>query len=199
MLSNLALAQLALESYDRATHECGNSAAFVTHRPDCIVIAFRGTNDPIDILADLWAIPWKPNEVGAWVHRGFWLYLKPLVEPLMQEIRNSRLPVELVGHSLGGAAACIFAAICLRHELMVQGLTTFGAPRPGYDSLANIIHQIPGRRFVVEGDQVTDVPPSWFAFPYVHHKIESELPGKDGFIDHPMQGYVEALLAQSSA
>lgn len=192
LINDLGLALCSQESYDRANVWSGNSCAQITKRSDSIIIAFRGTNDPIDIMADLWAIPWKPKEVGAWVHRGFWLYLSPLVDPIFHQIDACGLPIYLTGHSLGGASACIFAAMCRRRGLEVENLTTFGSPRAGSDSLANQIWDIPGKRFVIEGDQVASVPPGWL-FPYVHDRQAAMLPGIDGPIDHPVSGYVDAL------
>jgi len=192
-VNDLDLAKLSHDSYSLATHIKGNAAALLTEADDSLVIAFRGTNDAIDVMADIWAIPWKPAKIGAWVHRGFWLYLEPLVDWLDIEIHRYNLPVHLTGHSLGGAAACLFAAICECRGLKVSSLTTFGAPRPGYESLARITSNIEGKRYVIDGDQVTSVPPSWFAFPYCHDREETLLDGIDGIIDHPIKGYIDRL------
>lgn len=186
-------ARLSLESYDDATVEIGNSAALVEIVDGTQVIAFRGTNDLQDAAHNIWAVPWKPDALNAWVHRGFWLYTINLIEPLTKLILRRNLPLALTGHSLGGAAAVIFAAYCQSKGIKVSALHTFGAPRPGYESLANKTFRIPGNRYVIEGDAVPSVPPSWFAFPYTHDRPAAILPGIPGLIDHPMTGYVEAL------
>lgn len=192
-MKDIDLANFALESYEKSNIWSGNSCVQVSYTGQGIVIAFRGTNDPIDFMADLWAVPWKPKQLGAWVHRGFWLYVEPLIDMLLEKIDASGAEIHLTGHSLGGAAACIFAAVCRRRGIRIESLTTFGAPKPGFDSLADKIWDIPGKRFVVDGDQVTMVPPGW-VLPYVHDRAETTLPGIDGPIDHPMQNYVDALV-----
>jgi len=186
-------ARLSLASYDDATVEIGNSAALVELVDGHQVIAFRGTNDGLDVLHDLIAFPWKPDALNVWVHRGFWAYTNNLIEPLTKLILRRNLPVHLTGHSLGGAAALIFAAYCQNNGIKISGIHTFGAPRAGYESLASKTYRIPGNRYVIEGDAVPSVPPSWFAFPYTHDRPATMLPGIPGIIDHPMSGYVEAL------
>lgn len=184
-------ATLANDSYHDASIEIGNSACLVDHVGGELHIGFRGSDDKTDWLGNVWAIPWKPAELDAWVHRGFWLYTKPLIDPLLNMIGSS--PVRLTGHSLGGAAACIFAGVCVRHGIEVRSLTTFGAPRPGYQSLSDLTGWMNGRRYVIEGDSVAEVPISWFAFPYKHDRPASVLPGMPGWSDHPMSGYLKRL------
>lgn len=196
MVTDLQLAKLSHDAYNIATHVKRNRAVLIAEGESEAVVAFRGTNGPIDMIANLLAIPWKPKEIDAWGHCGFWLYACPLFDYIIKTLRQIGKPAVLTGHSLGGSSANFFGAACLKYyKYPVERLTTFGAPRSGYDSLSNITSKIPGRRYVIEGDQVTILPPSWFVFPYVHDRPETLLPGIPGPIDHRMTGYIAALEA----
>jgi len=194
--SDLYLAELAQRAYDSPNINEGYSSAVFKEESEFCAIAIAGTNDFVDVMVDLWAIPWKPKRLNAWVHRGFWKHLYPLLDPLLEGIRyTSTKPVYLTGHSLGGAAANIFAAICYQEDIDIRGLTTFGSPRVGYKSLTELTKSIPGKRFVIDGDQVTQVPPSWFAFPYMHDRSAFLFPDNDKnkVLEHPMAGYLDMI------
>lgn len=191
MMTNYLMAELSNEAYQRATIESDNAAVLVERDGDDAYIAFRGSDSLGDWADNLWAIPWRPKSLDAWVHRGFWIHLSEVLCPLILHAGSRRL--HIAGHSLGGAVANLFAAHCVQLGLPVHSLTTFGSPMPGYDSLSLITRWIPGKRFVIDGDQVAGLPPSWFAFPYQHDRPATYLPGVPGIIDHPMPHYLTRL------
>jgi triacylglycerol lipase len=92
------------------------------------VIAFRGTNDVRDWLADADVL--RVKRIGCKVHRGF-----DHGERLLHYRLTNELPqcsrYWITGHSLGGALATLYAVRLADAGLNVAGLYTFGSPRVG--------------------------------------------------------------------
>ncbi|KAM0913867.1 hypothetical protein ACQ4PT_011891 [Festuca glaucescens] len=155
--------------------------AFVGVAPDprSIIIAFRGTQEhsASNWIEDLF---WKqldvtyPGMPDAMVHHGF--YSAYYNTTLRHEISKSvqwawktygKLPINVVGHSMGGALAS-FCALDLSvkygsHEVQ---LITFGQPRVGNPAFAAYFNdQVPRTtRVTHENDIVPHLPPY---FPYL--------------------------------
>ncbi|EQL02008.1 hypothetical protein G6O67_002408 [Ophiocordyceps sinensis] len=134
-----------------------------------IVVAFRGTYSITNTIVDLSTIPQQyipypslddgdgdggppgrpRHECGnCTVHMGFlqsWRNARKVVLPELKALkaRYPSLPIHLVGHSLGGAVACL-AALELRLLLGWDDVlvTTFGEPRVGNYQLARLIDTV---------------------------------------------------------
>lgn len=137
-----------------------------------IVIAFRGTYSITNTVVDLSTVPQKylpypsPDHGGddperpdhkcdnCTVHQGFlesWQEARKLVLPELEELRAKHpdYPIHLVGHSLGGAVACLAAlelTVSLGYENVI--VTTFGEPRTGNYELARYVDAV----FSLDGD-----------------------------------------------
>lgn len=148
-------------------------------RRGAILVAFRGTYSITNTIVDLSTIPQQyipypsPDEgdegpperpehqcANCTVHMGFlqsWRSARKVVLPELEALRAQypTLPIHLVGHSLGGAVACL-AALELR---LARGwddvlVTTFGEPRVGNHQLARFIDKV----FELDGEAD---PESW--------------------------------------
>ncbi|KAJ6445639.1 triacylglycerol lipase FGL2 [Purpureocillium lavendulum] len=150
--------------------ENGNVAART--RRGAIIVAFRGTYSITNTIVDLSTVPQKyvpypsPDD-GAepsppsreppehrcdncTVHMGFlesWRNARRVVVPELLRLRakHPSYPIQLVGHSLGGAVACL-AALELKVSLGFDGVsvTTFGEPRLGNYHLAHFVDAVFG-------------------------------------------------------
>ena len=102
----------------------------VTNDPKTLIIAFRGTSDLTDVATDL-----DSHIVEAWpdadvyAHRGFSERAKRVYEAFGEYVHPGTVQVWLTGHSLGGAAAHIYARRLLaEHPNLKVTLVTFGSP-----------------------------------------------------------------------
>lgn len=168
MISSKTLAELVVRGYVEETIRLPGDVEVLletVNQTQCVVV--RGTEfSPcgwMDIVRDIRILPWYDSRAG-WGRAGF---LKGAQKVLAHAgLRNLMLikgmPVCLAGHSLGGAIACIVAAILLGEgkspdELQLE---TFGCPRPGFDGLVEKLDKIERQKhWVNEGDLVTTVPP----------------------------------------
>ena len=126
------------------------------------IISFRGTDNGWNILSDIDVRPWRDDELGLILHRGF----KDTAGYLFSDIRkNYRLDnvVLLTGHSLGGAIAQIIG-LWLDEQGHVVQIYTFGSPKVSTTFLGN---EPPHYRVVIGSDPVPFLPP----YPYVHSGI----------------------------
>lgn len=131
-----------------------------------IVVAFRGTYSLANTVVDLSTVPQEyvpypdPGDGGrkhrsgngteqqcmnCTVHMGFlesWRQARKLVLPVLKNARSRHpsYPVRLVGHSLGGAVACL-AALELKVGFGWDDLTvtTFGEPQAGNAAFASLV------------------------------------------------------------
>ncbi|PHH72425.1 hypothetical protein CDD80_4549 [Ophiocordyceps camponoti-rufipedis] len=139
---------------------CGY-AALNPSAPEILVV-FRGTYSLANTVMDLSSLPQPyqpypsppppgrqhPDCANCSVHAGFfrsWESARPVVLPSITAAREG-IPgatVHLVGHSLGGAVACL-AALELKATLGWPDVrvTTFGEPRVGNEALSHYINTI---------------------------------------------------------
>ena len=109
-----------------------DTQAMVAETDDAVIVAYRGTQQPIDFVTDAAVVP---NLLG--VHSGFYdatLAALPFVTAAIDEAGDKEL--WLTGHSLGGALAQVTAfdyaaanAVVAGSAPTVQGVVTFGSPR----------------------------------------------------------------------
>ncbi|KAK3192690.1 hypothetical protein K4F52_001044 [Lecanicillium sp. MT-2017a] len=170
-----------------------------TLKPGAIIVAFRGTYSIANTIVDLSTVPQEyvpypsPDDdddndsprtrrvcTNCTVHSGFfgaWESAKDTVIAQLLELRREHpdLPVHLVGHSLGGAVACL-AALELKTSLGWDNVvvTTFGEPRVGNAGLVDFIDGVFGldstserslyRRVTHTNDPVPLLPPGEWGY-----------------------------------
>ena len=154
----------AFDFFDR-----GDTQAFVTANDDCVLLAFRGTEQLLaDWLSDL-HIHLTGGPLGK-VHEGFaaglnavWLDVLQALRDLQAEDRDAGRPPRtlwVTGHSLGAALATLAVAKLIERAEPVDGLYTYGSPRCGdadfsaaFDARFSSAYRIVNRN-----DVVTRVP-----------------------------------------
>lgn len=152
-------------SWSAKLYEKNDTQCVVFQGAEDVVFAFRGTES--DHLKDLKSdidVRHKTIEGAGWVYQGFhdaMCQLKDELTALVDKIQGRH--IWLTGHSLGGVEAIQFGDYLARSEYEIDGVVTFGSPRPGgaefkggYNArLGDITH-----RFMAYTDPVPLVP-SW--------------------------------------
>ena len=156
---------IAVDHGQRPFETTGSGNSYASSGPG-IVVAFRGTYSITNTVVDLSTVPQvyvpypSPDDGGeapakpehecknCTVHMGFlesWKQARELVIPQLRVLREEypAYPIQLVGHSLGGAVACL-AALELRVALGYENVvvTTFGEPRVGNYGLARFVDKV---------------------------------------------------------
>ena len=139
---------------------------FLAKTSDYAVLAFRGTepDEFRDTLQDI-KIPLVPFDRPGNVHAGFLEALEHVwqqVEPGLQALEASGIPVWITGHSLGAALATLAAA-----RWPPAALFTFGSPRVGDSDFHKGVSSLSIHRAVNCADVVTTVPPAGFGYQHV--------------------------------
>ena len=115
----------------------GTYTIIVDHNRRQQVIAIRGTDNFDDWLTDLRIHPVFDDILNVWVHHGFQMYAREVLQDLLgpnQHIKllNPTYDTYITGHSLGGAAAVVLALYFYTHyptALHVEGVYTYGQPK----------------------------------------------------------------------
>ena len=132
-----------------------DSEVLIAAAPDgTAYLAFRGTENVLDLMTDLAAWP-VPHRTGGWVHWGFrkaWQLLQAEVGAWLASAAPRRIVA--TGHSLGGAIATLCAADHPGAELV-----TFGCPLVGSAKFAAQFAQRAVRRYRSCCDLVPRAPP----------------------------------------
>lgn len=161
-----------LEVHDLSVKEIDHGAnqVFVFRSATHCIVAFRGTEMlPEDWLTDAKAQflrdPWGIGDETVAVHSGFYGALDLVWEDLQLELAETKTPVWLTGHSLGGALAllCAYRLHLKPNTPTIGGVYTFGQPRIGNAALiARCAPELSQRvfRYVNGSDVVPLVPPS---------------------------------------
>lgn len=148
--------------------DASRSQGVVIEQADRIIVAYRGTTYE-DILTNAKLSMTQGPFLVSRVHRGFLSYASRPIAFIRDRLNECPAkPVIFTGHSLGGAAAVISAAV-LRSQIrnQIQMSVTFGCPRIGDGDFAAISHyEIPHERWVHANDGVPRVP---FAFRGYRH------------------------------
>ena len=144
------------------------------------VIGFRGTEaDAIDILRDLRIFPWYNKNIG-WSHSGFLKGSLGILKSL-EAYLDKEEPLDLVGHSLGGALALNVGLLLISRGYNVKGITTFGAPRSLlFGTAKKVRKRLKDKNIVIKeyynlGDPVSSVPSKFLGYQHVN-KIPTKLP-----------------------
>jgi hypothetical protein len=167
------------------TNSSLNLLAFIGYdnTANTIIISFRGTvsTSIVNWIADLTVQQISPFPVypTAQVHEGFWKSWLALKNPLMTELRSMpKVPIQVTGHSLGGALAslCAFDLVYNEH-LNIKNVYTFGQPRVGNFDFSELHKRaIPNNwRLTHAKDLVVHAPPQ--SSNYWHEILEIFYPG----------------------
>lgn len=153
-----------------ADEHLGSTNGFVARNKDHLVIAFRGSDDVLDLAVNLTATQYEsPEQYEGAVHQGFmdalegvWIELRDLVDSLYIEGQT----IWITGHSLGGALATLTAKRLAKFMEPVHCIT-FGQPRVGDpDFFQN--YAVKHHRFVNELDVIPKLPPRGVFTRYWH-------------------------------
>ncbi|QEH33147.1 Lipase (class 3) [Aquisphaera giovannonii] len=178
-----------------AFFEADDTQCFLATSPGAVLLAFRGTEQLADWLANLNVI-YTTRPYGT-VHRGF-LGAFQVVEPQLRialgGFRGRKLL--LTGHSLGGALAMIAAAEW-QGTFPIDRIYTYGQPAVGRSSYVSFMEShYDGKifRFVNDDDVVPQVPPTYrHVGKLIHFDATGNLEGLAGAItERPSPRMVEA-------
>lgn len=143
--------------------DAGDVAARITAIGELDVVAFRGTVDIADWLRDFDAVPLYDPRVGS-CHAGFLTGARAVLPAIINHRALEQRPRVLVGHSLGGALALVLGGLLIAAGQPPLHVETYGAPRAGFDTLANVYDGVSVAQYRNGNDPVPEVP----VFPYRH-------------------------------
>ena len=180
--------------------------AFVAGWPNCIIVAFRGTEP--EAIED-WATDLKAKKTGGpfggRVHRGFkralsvvwenydlpggkvFVGMETTIKRFQKQLLNTHKRIGpslwFTGHSMGAALATLATADLVEDGHIVQGLYTFGSPRVGDERFSDAFDVKFNRhyRMVNNNDIVTRVPTRSMGY---RHCGNFWYIGEDGSIDN---------------
>ncbi|MEM9484267.1 MAG: lipase family protein [Cyanobacteria bacterium P01_F01_bin.116] len=158
-----------------------DTQAFIFRTEDCIVLAFRGSQEIRDWYTNFSTQLRKftirregQTTVSSYkgrVHTGFFLGWASIEKKVLAQIKRwqddlspdeTLPPLFVTGHSLGGALATMAAASLQDNNMNVAGLYTFGQPRVGDLTFTRQLNTaLSGKafRFINNNDVVPHVPP----------------------------------------
>lgn len=183
----------AIAPYWQLVHplDIANTEAMICRRgAEATALVFRGTEAS---RGNLWDIFQNIGTMAEWegpgsVHSGYLKYVNriyPYASKLLASLAGA--PLFVTGHSMGGAAATLFAAKnSIGSPVKVDALVTFGAPKCMNREAASILEALPTRRYVNEFDLAVYWPLNpWF----VHHCEPTPHPGRG----HSVTTYKESF------
>jgi lysozyme family protein len=142
------------ETFDHIIEGPSGVYAAVKRIGDTDYVTFRGTVTLTDWVHNVEA--WTVNVKGiGHVHYGFHLGMPETWAKISAVIGPKFV---IAGHSRGAAQAKICAAYALRDGKKPQALIVFGAPRAGYQELADLLKAVPSKSYRNLNDPVTKVP-----------------------------------------
>lgn len=148
----------------------GSASGFVACNTEHLVVAFRGSDDYLDLAVNLTASHNSELDYyGGAVHHGFAMALEAVwieLRAIIDQYHRSDQRIWLTGHSLGGALATL-AAKRLDSFLTRVRCITFGQPRVG-DPLFYRNYTVDHDRFVNELDMIPKLPPRSLFARYWH-------------------------------
>lgn len=169
------------------------------------LLAFRGTAGMLDLVTDSHLSP-KLNQGSQLVHAGFQKTFDSLFEQVKTALalRESSIDtIHIVGHSLGGAIATLYANWISQHLNMQVKLYTFGSPRVGMDGFSKTLTRRLGADNIHRTYHRTDIIPMIPLWPYYHTPFNGidcylDSPGFPGLNYHSMQKYKDRVAGQTS-
>ena len=157
-----------------------DTQGFMVTHGEGVILAFRGTQQVVDLATDLWFGPtYHAAAPSSRVHKGFRRAYEEVRTKMLEEIdRRHPSRVFVTGHSLGGAIAT-FAALDIAQEDDNISVTmyNFGSPRVGDLGFATFYneHVDDSFRVVAPGDPVTELP-SRVSWPVAYRHVNHERP-----------------------
>lgn len=144
-----------------------NSArAIVASDAQNVVVAFRGTSNITDGLADLDIVPAREShDPRKHIHAGFYDYTMSVFDRVASEMFRqgaAHKHIWFTGHSLGGAMAAVFGYLAINPGRLSAAIITFGQPFAFSLEAAREMVTTHGSRyirFVNQLDPVPRVPP----------------------------------------
>jgi len=152
-----------------------DTQAYIVNVPHRTYFIFRGTDSMTDVFIDLDVRKSKIfADSDAEVHTGFKKQYDEIKHQVFDYVDKhcDNKNVYCIGHSLGSAAAAIFAIKIQRKFENNIRCITYGSPRVGDDEFARIFNESPVvcTRVVNKNDPITMVP-SKFRFKHVGEKM----------------------------
>lgn len=213
-LSDLAYDCFNGEEENPAGSVCKDNFAFIVRRfPGYTLVAFQGSNDIVDFFKiDACFVIKEPDDEPTFppVHAGFWKAVTALIDLLRAELSHgdTRRPLYLGGHSLGGAIAILIAARLKEMAYPVAAVYGAGTPPVGAVKFYNYWQalKIPTFLLVYERDGIPFLQPKGVhVAPLVHLDERAYVrKGRPGFAwlnpfrwsawrdDHDCQNYLAA-------
>ncbi len=142
-----------------------DTQAFVAIFPDYVVLCFRGTSNLKDLVQDLKFVRTPSEDFEGEIHNGFneaFQYVKKdILEIMLANGKDRR--VYVMGHSLGGALAQLFAyKLAEEGFLSVNGIYLYGSPLVGDAVFANAFNHFWADRtylHINNKDLIARIPP----------------------------------------
>jgi triacylglycerol lipase len=121
-------------------------------------LSFRGTANLENALVDLDVSLKLNTDLNVQLHQGFGGAAKAAYTDVKSKLDKSQ-PINVTGHSLGGAVAVIMAMHLQRDGFLLNKVITFGQPKVTNVTGANVFANLPLTRVVTPKDIVPLVPP----------------------------------------
>jgi pimeloyl-ACP methyl ester carboxylesterase len=178
----------------------GASQALLAGDGGAVYAAFRGTDEPMDVLTDVRYVK-APFPGGGRVHKGFraaFLAIWPTMREALDSIEPG-LPRIYTGHSMGGALAMLAAVE--RPPALVH---VFGCPRVGNAAFVRSLAGVDITRHEARRDPVTWAPPPTSPVQVLYSLVNRRWPtlyrhaGRRAAVDsagHFMSGYERAMFS----
>jgi len=137
------------------TFQSDTTQAYLCGDGYTVFLAWRGTDEVGDVIHDARYVK-TDFTAGGRVHKGFLAAFDDLWLEIWGGLLelDSRLPLVITGHSLGGALAILSAAI-----VQPESVHVFGCPRVGNGRFVKLLAGIPITRWEARRDLVTCIPP----------------------------------------
>lgn len=137
-----------------------NACMYIEKQDRRYLVVIRGSDGITDWLQN--GMRWSVRFLGALVHAGFLAHMLELAPIFENRDNDKSLPVYLVGHSLGGAAAVLLGTkIAATYPDREVRIVTFGAPRTGQKSFRVLCSRLTNlyiRQYRHRWDIVTRLP-----------------------------------------
>lgn len=152
-----------------------DTQAFVLSTDTFILVAFRGSETPVDLMTDV-SLDLIPGTFGGELHEGFARAVDSIWAPLTAAVDrfcgDKSKSLWFTGHSLGASLATITVARFLEERMgqRLAGLYTFGQPRTGNSRFARTfdgIFRSRTFRFVNNNDVVARIPPRLLGYRHI--------------------------------
>lgn len=131
---------------------------FLTQSNGVQTIAIRGTANEANVMLDL-DVELKPDtQLNIKLHQGFASGARAILTEIKPYLKADQ-PIQLTGHSLGGAIAVVLGMYLEKSDFNVAQIITFGQPKVTNVAGAELFTDLPLIRVVTPDDIVPLVPP----------------------------------------